>query len=95
MTLGTDHARSAPSHIQTGLKKYEAARDAKKSKFQSWGRMRVRLRDAVNHLDKYLAEFADKLERAARRCIGRSAAEQAREIIANREGESAPSSNRR
>jgi len=71
--------------IQTGLKKYEAARDAKKSKFQSWEDARQTAAeikwDAVNHLDKYLAEFADKLETRGAKVHWASAAEQAREII--------------
>jgi L-lactate dehydrogenase complex protein LldF len=71
--------------IQTGLKKYEAARDAKKSKFQSWEDARQTAAeikwDAVNHLDKYLAEFADKLETRGAQVHWASASEQAREII--------------
>ena len=71
--------------IQTGLNRYEATRDAKKSKFQSWEDARQTAAeikwDAVNHLDKYLAEFADKLETRGAKVHWASAAEQAREII--------------
>src|SRR5450432_4613512 len=71
--------------IQTALKKYEVARDAKKSKFQSWEEARQTAAeikwDAINHLDKYLAEFADKLEARGGKVHWASTGEQAREII--------------
>ena len=54
------------SLIQTALKKYEAARDAKKSRYRDWQSARQTAAeikwDAINHLDKYLDEFVGKLE---------------------------------
>ncbi len=71
--------------IKTALKKYEAARDAKKSKFQSWQEARQTAAeikwDAVNHLDKHLVEFATKLEARGGKVHWASNGEQARAII--------------
>jgi L-lactate dehydrogenase complex protein LldF len=54
------------SLIQTALKKYEVARDARKARFQDWQSARQTAAeikwDAINHLDKYLTELVDKLE---------------------------------
>lgn len=71
--------------IQSALKKYEAARDSKKAKFQDWQAARQTAAeikwDAINHLDRYLPEFADKLEARGTHVHWASTAEQAREII--------------
>jgi L-lactate dehydrogenase complex protein LldF len=71
--------------IQTALKKYEIARDAKKSKYQDWQAARQTAAeikwDAINHLDKYLVEFASKLEARGTKVHWASTGVQAREII--------------
>ena len=71
--------------IQTALKKYEVARDAKKSKFQNWEEARQTAAeikwDAVNHLDRHLVQFAEKLEARGGKVHWAGNAEQAREII--------------
>ena len=52
--------------IQTALRKYEVARDRKKSAFNDWSSARQSAAetkwDAINHLDTYLTEFTSKLE---------------------------------
>jgi L-lactate dehydrogenase complex protein LldF len=52
--------------IQTALRKYETARDRKKSAFHDWESARQAAAetkwDAINHLDTYLSDFAAKLE---------------------------------
>ena len=71
--------------IQTALKKYEVARDAKKSRYQDWQSARQTAAeikwDAVNHLDTYLEEFATKLEARGAHVHWASTSEQARQII--------------
>lgn len=71
--------------IQTALKKYEVQRDARKSRFQSWESARVAASatkwEAINHLDKYLSEFVEKLEARGTHVHWASTAEQARDII--------------
>jgi L-lactate dehydrogenase complex protein LldF len=71
--------------IRTGLKKYEAARDARKSAFQDWESARQTAAeikwDAVNHLDQHLADFADRLEARGTQVHWASDAKQAREIM--------------
>lgn len=71
--------------IQTALKKYEVARDAKKSRYKDWQAARQTAAeikwDAINHLDKYLEEFVDKLEARGTRVHWASTGEQARQII--------------
>jgi len=71
--------------IQTALGKYVVARDAKKSKFQNWQEARQTAAeikwDAINHLDKHLIQFAEKLEAHGGKVHWASNAEQAREII--------------
>src|SRR5438477_8752689 len=71
--------------IQTALKKYEIARDAKKSKYQDWQAARQTAAeikwDAINHLDKYLVEFASKLEARGAKGHWAGTGVRAREII--------------
>ncbi len=71
--------------INTSLKKYEVARDARKSLYQDWQSARQAAAEikweAVNHLDKYLAEFVAKTEARGTKVHWASTAEQAREII--------------
>jgi L-lactate dehydrogenase complex protein LldF len=71
--------------IQTALKNYAVSRDARKSKFQDWETARqaaaVTKWETINHLDKYLVEFAQKLEERGTHVHWASTAEQARAII--------------
>ena len=71
--------------IQNALKKYEVARDSKAAKFQNWQEARQTAAeikwDAVNHLDKHLVEFAEKLEARGGKVHWAGNAAQAREII--------------
>jgi L-lactate dehydrogenase complex protein LldF len=73
------------SLIQTALKKYEVARDARKARFQDWQSARQTAAeikwDAINHLDKYLAELVDKLEARGTKVHWATTGEQARQII--------------
>ena len=81
VTHNLDHRH----RIQSALKKYEIARDDKKARFQDWQAARQAAAEtkweAVNHLDKYLVEFADKIEARGAKVHWASTAEQAREII--------------
>ena len=71
--------------IQTALGKYEAARDRKQAAFGSWQSARQAAAetkwDAINHLDTYLDQFAQKLEARGTKVHWASNAAQAREII--------------
>jgi len=71
--------------IQSALKKYYTARDTNKSKFQDWQSARQTASeikwDAINHLDRYLIEFTDKLAARGTKVHWASTAEQARELI--------------
>ena len=53
--------------IQKALKSYETKRDENKAKYQDWGAAREAAGaikyEAVNHLDRYLTEFVEKMER--------------------------------
>ncbi|CAN5549822.1 lactate utilization iron-sulfur protein LutB [soil metagenome] len=75
------------SLIQIAMKKYESARGERTALFQDWPAARERAAeikcDAVNHLDRYLAEFARKFEARSGRVHWASTAQQAREIIVN------------
>ncbi|MEO7931913.1 MAG: LutB/LldF family L-lactate oxidation iron-sulfur protein [Chthoniobacterales bacterium] len=81
LTHNLDHRE----RIQSALKKYYVARDDKKARFQDWQAARQAAAEtkweAVNHLDKYLVEFADKIEARGAKVHWASTAEQAREII--------------
>jgi L-lactate dehydrogenase complex protein LldF len=71
--------------IQSALKKYETARNAKAGKFQSWQDARQTAAEtkweAINHLDKHLVEFTDKLQARGTHVHWASTAQQARSII--------------
>jgi L-lactate dehydrogenase complex protein LldF len=71
--------------IQTAIRKYEVVRDKSKSAFQDWPAARQAAAETkwegINHLDKYLPEFADKLEARGTRVHWASTGQQAREII--------------
>jgi L-lactate dehydrogenase complex protein LldF len=71
--------------IRTALKKYEVARDARRSRYQDWQSARQTAAeikwDAVNHLDKYLEELVEKLESRGTKVHWASDGEKARQII--------------
>ena len=71
--------------IQTALRKYEAVRDKTKSSFQDWQAARQAAAEtkweAINHLDKYLREFVEKLEARGTNVHWATNGTQAREII--------------
>jgi L-lactate dehydrogenase complex protein LldF len=71
--------------IQTALRKYEVVRDKTRGAFQDWQAARQAASEikweGINHLDKYLPEFADKLEKRGTKVHWASTGAQAREII--------------
>ena len=71
--------------INTALKKYYVARDARKSRYQDWQSARQAAAEikweTINHLDKYLTEFVTKIEARGTKVHWASTADQAREII--------------
>src|SRR5690242_2730176 len=71
--------------IQTALGKYEIVRDRTKSAFQDWAAARQAAADikweAINHLDRYLPEFVQKLEARGTKVHWASTGALAREII--------------
>jgi len=71
--------------IQTALRKYEATRDQTKSTFQDWQAARQAAAETkwegINHLDRYLAQFADNLAARGTKVHWASNGEQARRII--------------
>ncbi len=71
--------------IQTALRKYEEVRDRSRGAFQDWPAARQAAAEAkweaLNHLDRYLSEFADKLEARGTKVHWAGTAQQAREII--------------
>jgi L-lactate dehydrogenase complex protein LldF len=71
--------------IQTALRKYEAVRDKTRASFQDWQSARQAAAeikwDAINHLDKYLLEFVNKLEARGTKVHWASSGEQAGDII--------------
>jgi L-lactate dehydrogenase complex protein LldF len=71
--------------IQTALRNYEVVRDKTRAGFQDWQAARQAAAEtkwqAVNHLDKHLAEFADKLAARGTKVHWASTAQQARDII--------------
>ncbi len=71
--------------IQTALGKYEVKRDEMKAHFRDWeGARRAAARikhEAVNHLDRHLAEFVARLEARGTKVHWAATAEQARQII--------------
>src|SRR6516225_2862623 len=73
--------------IRTSLKGYEKNRDEKRADFQSWELARQAAAEAkweaVNHLDKYLLEFVDNLNKRGSKVFWASTAEDARNYILN------------
>ena len=71
--------------IRAALGNYEIARDRRKASFQSWESARQLAAetkwDAINHLDKYLVEFVEKIEARGTKVHWAGTAVQAREII--------------
>lgn len=71
--------------IRTALRKYEVARDARRSIYQDYQAARQRAAEikwqAVNHLDRYLEEFEEKFEARGGRVHWAANAEEARQII--------------
>lgn len=71
--------------IQTALRNYEVVRDKTRAAFQDWPAARQaaagRKWEAVNHLDQYLVQFADKLTERGTHVHWASTAQQARDII--------------
>lgn len=71
--------------IQTALRKYEAVRDNTRAAYQNWEAARdaaARAKwEAVNHLDAYLREFAEKLERRGTKVHWAGTDREARDII--------------
>jgi L-lactate dehydrogenase complex protein LldF len=71
--------------IQTALRKYEVVRDKSKAAFQDWQAARQAASEtkweAINHLDKYLIEFVEKIEARGTKVHWASTAQQARDII--------------
>jgi L-lactate dehydrogenase complex protein LldF len=81
MTHDLDHRQ----RIRTALRNYEVARDKRKAAFQDWQMARQAAAEtkweAINHLDRHLAEFADKLEARGAHVHWASTGQQARDII--------------
>ena len=71
--------------IQRALKSYEVKRDEFKGRYQNWGEARQAASEikweAINHLDRYLAEFIAKLEARGTRVHVAGTGEQARDYI--------------
>ena len=71
--------------IQTAMGKYEAARDARRAVFHDWPGARRRAAatkwEAINHLDRHLADFVRHLEARGTKVHWASTAPQAREVI--------------
>jgi L-lactate dehydrogenase complex protein LldF len=73
------------SWIQNALGKYYIGRDEKKARFQNWQEARQAAAEikweAVNHLDKYLAEFVSKIEARGTKVFWASTGQQACDYI--------------
>src|ERR1041385_56999 len=71
--------------IQTALRKYEVVRDRSKAQFHDWQAARQAASaikwEAINHLDKYLTQFVEKIEGRGTHVHWASTGEQARDII--------------
>jgi L-lactate dehydrogenase complex protein LldF len=71
--------------IQTALRKYEAVRDKNRAAFQDWQSARQAAAEikweAINHLDKHLIDFTDKLAARGTKVHWASTGAQARDII--------------
>src|SRR5262249_13156230 len=69
----------------TAMGKYEAARDQRKAAFQDWQAARQLAAntkwEAINHLDRYLSEFVEKIEARGTKVHWAATGHQARAII--------------
>ena len=81
LTADLDHR----ARIQKALRGYETKRRENGDRFQSWAQARDAASavkwEAVNHLDKYLTEFSDKLEARGAKVFWASDGDRAREHI--------------
>ena len=81
LTADLDHR----ARIRTAMEKYEVSRDTRKAAFRDWESARQTAAeikwDAINHLDRHLADFADRLEARGTKVHWAGDAKQAREII--------------
>ena len=71
--------------IQTALRKYEVARDLRKSAFADWQAARQAAAEikwsAINHLDEHLLNLVEKLEARGTKVHFASTAQQARDVM--------------
>jgi len=71
--------------IQTALRKYEVARDLRKSAFADWQAARQSAAEikwsAINHLDEHLRSLVEKLEARGTKVHFASTAQQARDLM--------------
>ncbi|MBV9489652.1 MAG: lactate utilization protein, partial [Verrucomicrobia bacterium] len=71
--------------IQTALKSYEKARDERKAQFQDWQAARTGASaikwEAINHLDAYLTQFAEKLSARGTKVFWASTGKQACDYV--------------
>ncbi|HSH15760.1 MAG TPA: LUD domain-containing protein, partial [Verrucomicrobiae bacterium] len=71
--------------IQTALRKYEVARDLRKSAFADWQAARQAAAEikwsAINHLDEHLRSLVEKLEARGTKVHFASTAQQARDLM--------------
>ena len=71
--------------IQTALRKYEVARDLRKSAFADWQAARQAAAEikwsAINHLDEHLLNLVEQLEARGTKVHFASTAQQAREVM--------------
>lgn len=71
--------------IQTALRNYEVVRDRSRAAFQDWQSARQAAAEtkweALNHLDRYLLQFVQKIEARGTKVHWASTGQQAREII--------------
>jgi L-lactate dehydrogenase complex protein LldF len=75
------------SRMQQSLKGYESARDTRRAQYRSWEAARQTAAEAkweaINHLDRYLSEFAEKLERRGAKVYWADNGREANEYILN------------
>ncbi len=83
VTADLDHR----SRIQNALRGYLVKRDEKKAQFKDWQHARQTAAeikwDTINHLDRYLAQFADQAEANGAKVFWASTADEARDYIVN------------
>ena len=81
LTADLDHR----ARIQRALKGYEVKRDENKARYQDWATAREAAGaikyEAINHLDKYLAQFADNIARRGTKIFWASTGSEACEYI--------------